>query len=59
MELKTLKDIQVPYPYYNGDEKILRDLIKEEEIKWVKKYHQLRYVTPFVDFFNISEEDLK
>ena len=69
-KLKTLKDLRVPYPYYNGDEKILRDLIKKEAIKWGKEglslsYKDIGYAQARIEirwikhFFNITEEELK
>ena len=67
--LKTLNEIQVPYPYFNGDEGILRDLIKKEAINWVKFGDELiafehekekKVVINWIKhFFNITEEELK
>ena len=58
MKLKTLKDI--------GDKSLLlvwRKEIKEEAIKWIKWYHRhkrmpIRDFAQWVEFFNITEEDL-
>ena len=64
MELKTLKDLKLNWR--------IEDPIKEEAIKWVKdileKKHMCRgrdldfhsgRVEMLINFFNISEEDLK
>ena len=59
MKLKTLKDIKL---YYSGEDK---RIIREEAIKWVKKWQKQSWTQnpepaeAFIDFFNITEEDLK
>ena len=61
MKLKTLKDLDLNVNEYSDAEYI----IKQESIKWVKErmitsligdYTAKKY---FMDFFNITEEDLK
>ncbi len=52
--LKTLKDLGLGYMYEKD--------IKEEAIKWVKDMHSkgiYGFSKPFIEFHNISEEDLK
>jgi len=71
MKLKTLKDIKEPYDYLGKD---LCDEIKQEAIKWVKEFKHKTGKTSlgkfgkntcagvcygFIQFFNITEEDLK
>ncbi len=56
--LKTLKDIPNVAP------RILKDLIKQEAIKWVKErnlhHHQnCDAKICWLKFFNLTEEDLK
>jgi hypothetical protein len=54
-ELKTLKDLDMPDGYH-----IQTEDLKAEAIKWFKyaiKHHRNAYLA-FMDFFNISEEDL-
>ncbi len=53
MKLKTLKDID------KGLACVFRDELKAEAIKWVKYHAGLNSVKLFIDFFNITEEDLK
>ena len=65
MELKTLKDMKpkrkTSYPKCWW---VREDCLKAEAIKWVKWYHRhkrmpIRDFAQWLDFFNITEEDLK
>lgn len=61
MKLKTLEDLEIFKTY--------KKLLKEEAIKWVKHWQKEKEMTKkvvkfasmqvaFLDFFNITEEDL-
>ena len=56
-ELKTLKDIEKEY--YDCDDFALD--LKQEAIKWVKAFQLTdpAISEAFIDFFNLTEEDLK
>jgi guanyl-specific ribonuclease Sa len=75
-ELKTLKDLktaeqsnyfpieahQSPSESKIWGEAVLVEDLKQEAIKWVKKYERagwLRSAEDFKRFFNLTEEDLK
>lgn len=73
-ELKTLKDFDFTLVDENGEYEGLRDELKQEAIKWIKKEEERRefrehkgYSTSECNciinwikhFFNITEEDLK
>ena len=52
--LKTLKDLG----WEDGE--VEKEEVKAEAIKWVKEKGELDYnMRPFIDFFNLTEEDLK
>lgn len=60
-ELKTLKDFKTDF--YESLE--LKEKLKAEAVKWVKVWQQNSWtinpepVEAFIDFFNLTEEDLK
>ena len=59
-KLKTLKDISIKYL----DIEHTKWKIKQEAIKWVKSfendyYERIEVKPVFMDFFNITEEDLE
>jgi len=62
-ELKTLKDIKLSYDYDTDCN--LKEELKAEAVKWVKKWQNKSWTSnpepaeAFIDFFNITEEDLK
>ena len=57
--LKTLKDID----FYEADtQKEIENRLKAEAVKWVKNLHDNRMYeasSEFIDFFNLTEEDLQ
>jgi len=66
MELKTLKELGTD----NDDRLVWKILLKQEAIKWIKKYTTLskdrvRFKVKefgfreFMNFFNITDEDLE
>ena len=59
VELKTLKDIET----LDMKEKAFANLIKKEAIEWVKHFNKYSYPfeadKEFMNFFNITEGDLK
>ena len=72
MGLKTLKDLEIHLSPYvknlvTGEETYAEKSVKIEElrqeaIKWVKRMHEngnFISVNPFMDFFNLTEEDLE
>ena len=67
MKLKTLKDIgfftevrNVPNVFKKSKiEAVFKDELKAEAIKWGKKFGIEFTLYDFLDFFNITEEDLK
>ena len=58
-ELKTLKDIENDCKYKVNDGFEILEIIRQEAIKWVndKMVHDARCA--FIEFFNITEEELK
>jgi len=61
MELKTLNDLEVKSLYVENS--IELGVLKKEAIKWVKNWgkgtgHDAENLS-FMEFFNITEEDLK
>lgn len=70
-ELKTLKDIEIIGPDGVEDSNYVRELLKQEAIKWVKKFEKdlinedLDIVAynelckNYIHFFNITESDLE
>ena len=65
-ELKTLKDLKKEDCYCNAvvNSEIVRELIdiedlKAEAIKWVKLRGECEASDVLMDFFNLTEEDLK
>jgi len=56
MKLKTLKDL--PIADFHS-ESIDIEVLKQEAIKWWKHYGGAISSRDWLDFFNISEEDLK
>lgn len=52
-ELKRLKDLE-----YDKN-RLFTDEVKKEAIKWVKAFREENCDVPFIEFFNITEEDLK
>ena len=63
-ELKTLEDMQLGYEGYPPEDENIRKELRQEAIKWVKKQKEcgdefVFAVEEFMDFFNITEEDLK
>jgi len=63
-ELKTLKDLMKKDLKIDPSfDSISVRKLKAEAIKWVKYWEKIghHYITPieFMDFFNITEEDLK
>ena len=64
-ELKTLKDLFVCGLNCKYNHFVDTHELKQEAIKWVKVYlgfDKIRYwdsLTPFISFFNLTEEDLK
>jgi len=62
MKLKTLKDLNEVDFKGEIEGKVLlisKEKLKAEAIKWVKEFETRDYIGLFMDFFNISEEDLK
>ena len=58
-KLKTLKDLVEEYEIGNT-QFINLDIVKQEAIKWVLKVPITKLdVDAWMDFFNITEEDLK
>ena len=52
-KLKTLKDLDLAW-----NSKKVKEILKAEAVKWVKKYIGEWYLLPMIDFFNLTEEDL-
>ena len=64
MKLKTLKDLtKFKDKSYSDEFAYLESDLKQEAIKWVKMcletYSTWESLTPFIKFFNITEEDLE
>jgi len=63
MKLKTLNDLSRPKDNVNHYRIIEEETLKKEAIKWVKRYKKIKMRETtgelFIDFFNITEEDLK
>jgi len=68
-ELKTLKDFEEHIIGYKREipfkETFLFNELKAEAVKWVKKWQKRSWTQnpepaeAFIDFFNLTEEDLK
>ena len=67
-ELKTLKDLEACYMSNKGDASepfALIEELRQEAIKWVKYARRIEkpatfnWMECFINFFEISEEDLK
>jgi len=74
-ELKTLKDLEIHHQVEPVNEKqikvngtlfgrwnsiIIQPMdLKAEAIKWVKEMSDEDDITPWMEFFNLTEEDLK
>ena len=63
-KLRTLKDLAHPH-FFSQEKKgyVMEEDLKQEAIKWVKRYKKIKMRETtgelFIDFFNITEEDLK
>ena len=63
MELKTLKELELPIGAFIGNESgnhLVVDLkeLREEAIKWVKTFGLNLTLYDWMRFFNITDEDL-
>jgi hypothetical protein len=58
-ELKTLKDLEVRESSVSKDWMVSRDRLKAEAVKWVKNTGKYLCEEDWIDFFNLTEEDLK
>ena len=64
-ELKTLKDIHQDMKMGSGKIFVYTKELKQEVVKWVKNWRQFKkkYAISaedaFIDFFNLTEEELK
>ena len=63
MKLKTLKDLEEKFEFLTGDiNMVISEKLKKEAIKWVKAFDKMGETITclrFIDFFNITEDELK
>ena len=67
MRLKTLKDMKLGYEGYPPEDENIRKQLKQEAIKWVKKFsmktkegiEMSNVAGAFKLFFNITESELE
>ena len=61
MKLKTLKDFsEFRFDYTDEDDPLIHiKELKAEAVKWVKLKEERLHMIDWLEFFNITEEDLK